>query len=261
MRRCFGRPEKVIDCDYEFISKLRTLQAPHEPMPRLIDLLEYLAQPGLEDIWVLLDIKVCCASRVVQAIADAIQLDNDADDAMRLIGETINSVPAAPSRPWSKRIVLGCWAAKFLPLCSRYLPGFSISHIGFSTLIASHFFSVPNVSSNMAQAILMTPWGRMFIRRAQSDGRPVYGWTVNSESRMRWDIRQGLDGVVTDDPKLFLEVRRSWHEGTKDGVTLLMWLDVLRYNFFCMIYTFLFQCYFGFQGKSLVRIREEEEEQ
>lgn len=27
-------------------------------MPRLVDLLEYLAQPGLEDIWVLLDIKV-----------------------------------------------------------------------------------------------------------------------------------------------------------------------------------------------------------
>jgi len=27
-------------------------------MPRLSDLLEYLAQPGLEDIWVLLDIKV-----------------------------------------------------------------------------------------------------------------------------------------------------------------------------------------------------------
>jgi hypothetical protein len=27
-------------------------------MPRLLDLLEYLAQPGLEDIWVLLDIKV-----------------------------------------------------------------------------------------------------------------------------------------------------------------------------------------------------------
>ena len=29
-------------------------------MPRLADLLEYLAQPGLEDIWVLLDIKVGC---------------------------------------------------------------------------------------------------------------------------------------------------------------------------------------------------------
>jgi len=27
-------------------------------MPRLADLLEYLTQPGLEDVWVLLDIKV-----------------------------------------------------------------------------------------------------------------------------------------------------------------------------------------------------------
>jgi tubulin gamma len=179
---------------------------------------------------------------------------------MRLIGDTIRSVPPSPSRPWQKRIVLGCWAAKYLPLCSRYLPGFPISHIGFSTLIASYFFTVPNVSFNMAQAILMTPWGRLFIRKAQSDCRPVYAWTVNEESRMRWDIRHGLDGVVTDDPKLFLEVRKSWHEGTRDGVTMMTWLDVLRINFFCLIYTVLFQCYFGFQRKSLVKIREEEEQ-
>ncbi|WP_243311016.1 hypothetical protein, partial [Salmonella enterica] len=76
---------------------------------------------------------------------------------------------------------------------------------------------------------------------------------------MRWDIRQGLDGVVTDDPKLFLEVRNSWHEGVKDGVTVLTWLDVLRINFFCLIYTFLYQIKFGFQGKSLAKMKEEEE--
>jgi glycerophosphoryl diester phosphodiesterase len=58
LKRCFGRQEKIIDCDYEFLSTVRTLKEPHEPMPRLVDLLEYLAQPGLEDIWVLLDIKV-----------------------------------------------------------------------------------------------------------------------------------------------------------------------------------------------------------
>jgi hypothetical protein len=65
LKRCFGRPEKVIDCDYEFLSKMRTLKEPHEPMPRLADLLEYLAQPGLEDIWVMLDIKasvIACGS-------------------------------------------------------------------------------------------------------------------------------------------------------------------------------------------------------
>jgi hypothetical protein len=60
LKRCFGRDEKIIDCPYEMLSKLKTLSEPHESMPRLADLLGYLAQPGLEDIWVLLDIKVCC---------------------------------------------------------------------------------------------------------------------------------------------------------------------------------------------------------
>lgn len=32
-------------------------------MPRLVDLLTYLAQPGLEDIWLLLDVKVRKALR------------------------------------------------------------------------------------------------------------------------------------------------------------------------------------------------------
>lgn len=58
LKRCFGRKEKLIDVDYEFVSKLKTLKEPHESMPRLADLLEYLAQPGLEEVWLLLDIKV-----------------------------------------------------------------------------------------------------------------------------------------------------------------------------------------------------------
>lgn len=240
LKRCFGREEKIIDCDYSFLGKLRTLKEPHEPMPRLADLLEYLTQPGLEDIWVLLDIK----------------LDNNADDVMRLIGDTIRSVRPLPTRPWHSRVVLGCWAAKYLPLCSRYLPGFSVSHIGFSTLVASYFFTVPNVSFNMQQGVLMTPWGRLFIRKAQGEGRPVYAWTVNEESRMRWDIRQGLDGVITDDPKLFLEVRRAWHEETRDGISVMAWLDVLRINFFALVYTALFWVMFGYGGgKSIRRIK------
>jgi tubulin gamma len=76
LKRCFGRKEKLLDCDYEFVSKLKTLKEPHESMPRLADLLEYLAQPGLEEIWVLLDIKVsldlgACA-RLHDAGADAV---------------------------------------------------------------------------------------------------------------------------------------------------------------------------------------------
>jgi hypothetical protein len=58
LKRCFGVDKKIIDCDWEFISGLRTHREPHEPMPRLLDLLEYLAQPAMMQIWLLLDIKV-----------------------------------------------------------------------------------------------------------------------------------------------------------------------------------------------------------
>ncbi|KAF2729380.1 tubulin-domain-containing protein [Polyplosphaeria fusca] len=190
LKRCFGRPEKIAECDWEFLSGVKTLKEPHESMPRLLDLLEYLAEPGLEDIWVLLDIK----------------LDNDADDVMRLIASTIRSVKPS-SRPWSSRVVLGCWAAKYLPLCSRYLPGFPVSHIGFSTLYASHFFSVPNVSFNMLQQVLMMPWGRAFIRRAQCDKRPIItlqaGQCGNSVGQQFWQqlcLEHGInrDGNLED---------------------------------------------------------------
>ncbi|OCL06425.1 tubulin-domain-containing protein [Glonium stellatum] len=152
LKRCFGRLEKIIDCDWSFLSTLKTLKEPQQSMPRLTDLLEYLARPGLEDIWVLLDIK----------------LDNDADDVMRLIGETIRRVPPSPNRPWHERIVLGCWAAKYLPLCDDYLPGFPITHIGFSISYARHFLKFPNVSFNLLQAVLMTPWGCAFIKKAKA---------------------------------------------------------------------------------------------
>lgn len=58
LQRCYGNKAKVRDLDWSEISQLRTLREPHEPMPRLIDLLEYLDRPELQDIWLMLDIKV-----------------------------------------------------------------------------------------------------------------------------------------------------------------------------------------------------------
>jgi hypothetical protein len=73
---------------------------------------------------------------------------------------------------------------------------------------------------------------------------------------MRWDIRHGLDGVITDDPKKFLDVRRGWHDGMHEGFSLVMWLDVLRINFFALLFGWLFQMKFGFDDrKRLVRSR------
>ena len=164
-------------------------------MPRLKDLLEYVAQPDLQHIWVLLDIK----------------LDNDANKVMKLIAETIASVKPG-QRAWKDRLVLGIWAAKFLPLSIKYAPGFPVSHIGFSTCYARKFLKVPNVSFNMLQKVLVGPIGTRFIRDVKEADRPLFLWTVNEKNMMKWSIQRDVDGVITDDPKLFNEVCDEWSE-------------------------------------------------
>jgi hypothetical protein len=39
-----------------------------------------------------------------------VKLDNNADDVMRLIAETIESVQLTQGPPWEERVVLGIWA-------------------------------------------------------------------------------------------------------------------------------------------------------
>ena len=38
LKRCFGREEKIKDCDWKDISDARTIAEPHEPMPKLQDI-------------------------------------------------------------------------------------------------------------------------------------------------------------------------------------------------------------------------------
>ncbi|EOD48705.1 putative glycerophosphoryl diester phosphodiesterase family protein [Neofusicoccum parvum UCRNP2] len=175
-------------------------------MPRLGDLLEFMAKPGHEHVWVLLDIK---------------QRDNDLDDVMRLIAETIAAVPPSPSRPWTQRIVLGVWAAKYLPFISQYLPHFPLTYISFSLPCAYHFLrTVPKMSFNMYAPILAGPLGAAFRKKAHRLHRPVFVWTVNKERAMRWSIEKGLDGVVTDDPAKFLDACDRWEGGGGGGAAV-----------------------------------------
>ena len=58
LKRCFGVDIKVADCDWSYLRTLQTLREPRQPLPCLADLLEYIAQPALESVWLLLDIKV-----------------------------------------------------------------------------------------------------------------------------------------------------------------------------------------------------------
>jgi tubulin gamma len=58
LKRIFGEEGKVIDYKWDELKTFRTVKEPHQAMSRLLDLLEYLASPGLDRIWLILDIKV-----------------------------------------------------------------------------------------------------------------------------------------------------------------------------------------------------------
>lgn len=228
LKRCFGVQKKIIDCDWVELSQLRTLQEPHEPMPRLLDLLEYITRPGLEYIWVLLDIK----------------LDNNIDDVMRLIAQTIDSVPPSKSRTWRERILLGIWAAKYLPLCTHYLPKYPITHIGFSTCYARQFLKVPDVSFNMLQKVLLGPIGARFIRDVKKADRQLFVWTVNERNLMQWSIQQEVDGVITDDTEKFRKVCDDW---TEDEGTISPSFAQWLYTFWLYLVVLVFGLMFRYR--------------
>ncbi|KAL2115848.1 hypothetical protein VTJ04DRAFT_10103 [Mycothermus thermophilus] len=206
LKRCFGIDKRVADCDWSELSTLRTVQPPHEPLPRLADLLAWLTTPDLDHLWLLLDIKT----------------DDDPELMLASVAETLDRVPIPPGcRPWNSRVALGCWNDQFINLSRRFLPGHPIFLISFSVLQAFKYLPASDdeeernadpekavVHFNMFQPSLVGPLGARFRREARKRQRKVCAWTVDDERWMRWCVEVGVDGVVTDEVGKFAEVRR-----------------------------------------------------
>lgn len=193
LKRCYGVDKAVRDCDWEYLSTLETLKEPRQHMCRLSDVLEFLAEPGNESIWMLLDIKID-------------------DPPGELISRIAATIAEASRGNWEQRIILGCWRAEQLRLCHELLPDFAITHITVSLVLAGAYMVLPNIAINMRQESLFGLGGRAFRERCQAEGRPLYAWTVNKKSWMEWCIGAKVDCVITDDPKLYLEVCDQRHK-------------------------------------------------
>ncbi|CAF3568722.1 unnamed protein product [Fusarium graminearum] len=214
LKRCFGVDARIAECSWEYLSTLRTVAEPHEPMPRLKDFLEWLTEPESEKIWVVLDIK----------------LNDNPAELIAAIARAFDSVQGPVS--WDQRIVLGCWNASFLQAARSQLPTYPLAHISASLLYSHHFLKIPNLGFNLNQNTLVGPSGKHFLRQLQRTDKLVMTWTVNQPRRMEWCIRQNLghprlpnrnvqgppliDGVITDNPRLYLEVCQKF-EDEMDG--------------------------------------------
>ncbi|EHL03714.1 hypothetical protein M7I_0361 [Glarea lozoyensis 74030] len=176
LKRCFGVDKKICDCDWNYLKTLKTVQEPQETMPRLRDLLKYLAKPGLEHIWVLLDIK----------------LDDDPETLFKLLASTIADV--TPSKPWNQRLVLGCWLQ-----------------------------------------VMVGPFGNAMRKKIKKDNRSLFLWTVNEVEVMKWSIRKEVDGVITDDPKKYLEVCDTY-EGAPIHFSAATWAKIILMNILSRVF-------------------------
>lgn len=102
----------------------------------------------------------------------------------------------------------------------------------------------------MIQKIMVGPWGDQFLAECKALNRPVFLWTVNEEKWMKWSISKGVDGVITDDPKKYLEVADGYDEKEPlDRVSLRDYHDLAWVNLLVSLFGFLFRLRFGYSIK------------
>jgi phosphatidylglycerol phospholipase C len=111
----------------------------------------------------------------------------------------------------------------------------------------------------MLQKVLIGPLGAKFLKDCKEANRAVFLWTVNDEEWMRWSIKKEVDGVITDDPKKYLEVCEDYDESVPlrrlplKEVGYFVWLNVLVLSF-----SIIFRYRYGFRidASKLMKIED-----
>lgn len=58
---------------------------------------------------------------------------------------------------------------------------------------------------------------------------------------MRWGISKGLDGIITDDPKRFLEICDEWEQGKRAiNISWKQWMMIAWINLMVVIFGAIF---------------------
>lgn len=92
----------------------------------------------------------------------------------------------------------------------RHLPGFPMSLIAFSPPYATAMLPVPHLNFNLYNYSFATSRGSDFLKRAKRHDRLIISWSDNTDEWMVKSLANEVDGVITDDPKRFLELCGQW---------------------------------------------------
>ncbi|KAH7105589.1 PLC-like phosphodiesterase [Auriculariales sp. MPI-PUGE-AT-0066] len=195
---------------------LRTTKEPHQPIPTFTETVALLMQTENRHVEFNVDVKIW----------------NDPD---RLFGLMKSDIEAQEN--WqtdlAPRIILGLWHPRFIEPARRLLPYAIRSHIGLSPYIAREYFfkDVQNIS--IAFSALCTVEGQRFLQECKASKKKVMVWTVNSPDQMVEATRWGVDAILTDVTKTWLDLRAALDKDYDATVALHGSRMFLWTNWYC----------------------------
>lgn len=168
----------------------RTLKEPKQPMPTFAQTIELLMLPENRHVKFNVDVKV----------------QNNPDRLFKLMHQTISA-----QENWettlAPRIVLGLWHPTFIVPAKTHLPYLSLAHIGVSLEIAREYFWESCDAFSILFIALASTEGERFRKDAKAAGKSIMVWTVNDPLQMTEAVRWGVDAIITDKPKDWIDLR------------------------------------------------------
>ncbi|OBZ70078.1 Phosphatidylglycerol phospholipase C [Grifola frondosa] len=171
---------------------LRTVKEPKQAIPTFAQTVELLMKPENRHVKFNVDVKVQNKPAHLFALMhDIISAHTDWETEL------------AP------RILLGLWHPSFVPHAKAHLPYCRRSYIGVSTAVArEYFWDSCDVFSIKFSALAMAD-GVKFRNECKQAGKQVMAWTVNEPVHMVEAARMGIDVIITDVTKTWLNLRAA----------------------------------------------------
>ncbi|KZT60149.1 PLC-like phosphodiesterase [Calocera cornea HHB12733] len=171
---------------------VRTRKEPQQPIPTFQGTVELLMKPENKHLKFNIDVKVY----------------NDPVRLFTLMHDTIASQPGWETE-LAPRILLGIWHPKFLKPARDLLPYCRRAHIGLSPYLGRKYFWDVCDGFSMNFGALATADGQQFLKDCKAGNKEVMVWTVNKEEEMMECVRWGVNAILTDKTKTWLDMRKE----------------------------------------------------
>ncbi|KAI9064831.1 PLC-like phosphodiesterase [Trametes sanguinea] len=174
------------------LEQLRTVKEPKQALATFEETVKLLMRPENQHVKFNVDVKV----------------QNKPARLFALMHKIISAQPDWETA-LAPRILLGLWHPSFLPHAKAHLPYCRRSYIGQDIAVArKYFWDSCDVFSIKFSTLAMAD-GVKFRKDCKQAGKRIMAWTVNDPEHMVEAVRWGIDVIITDVTRTWLDLRSA----------------------------------------------------